>query len=79
MALKKIPARFQLYVFVFLVATPLSFILSAINTFIHLGIKDHFFSNWMYNWLTSFIMVYPLAVLIVPRARKLITKLVEHE
>ena len=75
---RKISARYHLFVFVFLVATPLSFILSGINTFLHFDGPDRILI-WMQNWLISFIMVYPLALIFVPIARKLIIKIVHHE
>lgn len=67
--------KFIPFVFVFLVATPLSFCLSGINTWRQLGFAVNFFSTWMSNWAIGFFMVYPLALIFVAIAKKIIAKL----
>jgi hypothetical protein len=63
------------FVFVFLVATPLSCCLSGINTWRQFGFSENFLSTWMSNWLIGFLMVYPLALIFVAIAKKTIAKL----
>lgn len=63
------------FVFVFLVATPLSFCLSGINTWRITGFENGFFSAWMKNWGIGFLMVYPLAIVFVGIAKKIIARL----
>ncbi|HRE75208.1 MAG TPA: DUF2798 domain-containing protein [Flavobacteriales bacterium] len=63
------------FLFVFLVATPLSFCLSGFNTWRIMGFSDGFFTQWMQNWLIGFLMVYPLALVFVAIAKRIILKI----
>lgn len=66
------------FLFVSLVATPLSFCLSGINTWRMEGFSDDFFVLWMKNWAIGFAIVYPLALIFVALAKKIIAALTQH-
>lgn len=77
MRLKIRNSRIIPFVFVFLVATPLSCILSFINTWRATGFDDDFLWRWMENWAIGFMMVYPMALILVRIARYIIGKITE--
>lgn len=66
----KIKAKYQTFIFVFLMALPLTLVLSVCNVLIFRG-STHFFEKWLSTWGISFLIAYPVALIIVPLAKRI--------
>lgn len=73
----KIPKKYALFVFVLLVAGPLSMVLAALNTWWATGGTD-FVHHWLRAWGRGFVVAYPTALALVSIVRKIMPKIVEH-
>jgi hypothetical protein len=71
----KIKLKYQLFFFVLLVATPLTFTLSFCNTLIATGFTGSFYFIWMKNWGISFLVAYPTALLVASIAKRIVSKI----
>jgi hypothetical protein len=63
--------KFYPYFLVLFVALHLSLVMTCFGTLMGFGFKDGFFLIWMRNWGMGFLLAYPTALFVVPRARKL--------
>jgi Na+/glutamate symporter len=75
--MQKIPKKYALFVFVLLVAGPLSMVLSAVNTWWATGGTD-FVRHWLPAWGRGFAIAWPTALALVSVVRKIMPKIVEH-
>lgn len=74
-----IPARFQPYVFAFVLSSMMSLIISGISTFRALGLVDGFSGIWLANWLTSWAVAFPVVTVVGPLARRVVSFLIAKE
>ncbi|WP_187428587.1 hypothetical protein ROLI_042920 [Roseobacter fucihabitans] len=74
-----LPARYQHFVFGFILSGLMSFIVSGIATYRSLGLIDNFFIVWISNWLPSWSIAYPTLLIVSPLARRIVSKLVRAE
>lgn len=74
-----IPARYQQYVFGFILSGLMSFMVSGIATYRSLGMIDGFFLVWITNWLPSWTVAYPTLLVVSPITRRIVSKLVRAE
>jgi hypothetical protein len=70
-----IKQKYQIFIFVFLVATPLTFTMSFFNNLIAKGLSSSFLFDWMKSWGISFLIAYPTALLVATLAKKIIAKI----
>ncbi|MGP1485846.1 MAG: DUF2798 domain-containing protein [Campylobacter sp.] len=49
----------------------MSFIISAILTFINLGFVENFALIWLINWLKALVVAYPCVLIVAPFATML--------
>lgn len=75
---KKLPARYA-HVFLPLVITfCMTFLVSGISTIRNLGLSsDVFFSSWLEAWGISWLIAFPVLLVILPMARKIVFTFVE--
>lgn len=74
-----IPARYQHFVYGFILSGLMSFMVSGIATYRSLGMIDGFFMIWISNWLPSWSVAYPTLLCVSPIARRIVSKLVRQE
>ena len=77
--MKKIPSKFRMVVFVFLMTLFIGFILSGILLLQKEGFIDDFFQVWMKNFITTWLTVIPVVIVVVPIVNKVTDRLVEKE
>ncbi|WP_298969016.1 DUF2798 domain-containing protein [uncultured Roseobacter sp.] len=74
-----IPAKYQHFVFGFILSGLMSFMVSGIATFRTAGLIDGFLMLWITNWLPSWSVAFPTLLLVSPIARRIVAKLVRAE
>jgi hypothetical protein len=67
--------KYQIFIFVFLVATPLTFTMSFFNNLIAKGISETFLIDWVKSWGISFLIAYPTALVVATLAKKIVAKI----
>lgn len=50
--------------------------ISGFNLFLKLGWVDGFFGIWLHAWSLSWLMAFPLIMIMLPLVRKLLSKIV---
>ncbi len=63
------------FVFPFLMALFMSFLMSGFITFINLGISANFPFIWMKNWIFSLSISFPAAFFVAPIVQKVTAKI----
>ncbi len=61
------------------IAAGMSFLMSAAMLLFNMGLTADFFSTWMKNWALSTAVAYPAALIVVPLARQITTRLLEQK
>lgn len=56
----------------------MSFLMSMVITFINLGLRPDFLERWMGAFGLAFSVAFPAIMLVLPVARKLVTRLVDN-
>lgn len=74
---KKLPARFMAYIMPLILSIIMSCIVSLISTLKNTGFAGFELSIWWGAWALSWIVAYPVLLLILPLVRKLTTFIVE--
>ena len=70
-----IPAKYAPLLFGLILSMCMSGIVSGVSTLSSVGPVDGFFSLWGGAWLNSWVVAFPVVLLIAPLARKLVGKL----
>ncbi|CAD7289392.1 DUF2798 domain-containing protein [Campylobacter suis] len=65
------PVRYFRFVFAFIMALFMSFIISGALSFLNLGLVDDFIKIWIINWGKAFVLAYPCVLIISPLATKM--------
>ena len=73
------PARFAPIAFGFVLSGLMSFIVSGIATFRNAGLIDGFFSLWIGAWLPSWLIAFPVVLVVAPVARRFVSGLVKTD
>ncbi|TIT00669.1 DUF2798 domain-containing protein [Mesorhizobium sp.] len=73
------PARFAPVVSGFVLSCLMSFVVSGIATFRNAGLIDGFFSLWIGAWLPSWLIAFPVILVVAPVARRLVMGLVKAQ
>ena len=71
-----IPARFVPIAFGFVLSALMSLLVSGISTFRNAGLADQFFSLWAHAWLPSWLIAFPVVLVVAPVTRRIVTGLV---
>jgi hypothetical protein len=74
----KIPKKYELGVFAFLMSILMSGIMSFFVTLLNIGIREDVFIRWISAWGASFFIAFPIAFFVTPVVRKLVHKFVEQ-
>jgi Protein of unknown function (DUF2798) len=71
------PARFAPILFGFVLSALMSFLVSGVATFRNAGPVDGFFCIWINAWLPSWLIAFPVVLVVAPIARRLVSVLVK--
>jgi hypothetical protein len=71
------PARFAPLLFGFILSGLMSLLVSGIATFRNAGLVDGFFGIWVSAWLPSWLIAFPVVLVVAPLARRLVGFLVK--
>ena len=70
-------ARYAPILFGFILSALMSFLVSEIATFRNAGLVDGFFTIWVGAWLPSWLIAFPVVLVVAPIARRLVGALVK--
>ena len=70
-----IPSRAAPILFAFIVSGLMSCVVSGVSTFSAIPETGSFFEAWMVAWGKSWAVAFPTILIVVPLARKLVTKI----
>jgi hypothetical protein len=66
------PARFAPVLFGFVLSGMMSLVVSGIATYRNAGLVDSFFGLWINAWLPSWLIAFPVVLVVAPIARRLV-------
>lgn len=69
------PAKFSPVLFGFILTCLMTFLVAGISTFRAMGLVDGVFGIWMTNWLASWVVAFPVVLVIAPLTRKIVARL----
>jgi uncharacterized protein DUF2798 len=69
--------RFAPILFGLLLSGLMSFVVSGIATFRNAGLIEGFFSLWVGAWVPSWLIAFPVVLIVAPLARRLVGLLVK--
>lgn len=72
-----IPRRFETIAFSFVLSGLMSFIISGVSTFRATGLVENFLSLWGGAYLTSWLVAFPVVLVVAPAARKIVHSLLK--
>lgn len=75
--MKKIPHKFRMVVFVFFMTVFIGLALSGLLLFREQGFSDQFITIWMDRFVTMWLTVVPVVVVVIPLVNFVTNKLVE--
>jgi hypothetical protein len=75
--MKKIPHKFRMIVFVFFMTVFIGLALSGLLLFREQGFVDGFLSIWMDRFVTMWLTVVPVVVVVIPLVNFMTNKVVE--
>jgi len=58
-----------------LIAVSMSLLMSAAMLLLNMGLTPDFWSAWMKNWVISAAVAYPAALVVVPLARRVTSRM----
>lgn len=67
--------RYKLYIRNFLIALPMTVVMSFGNLVIFQGFTEEFLSNWFHATWVGLLISYPATLVIVPIAQRIIDKI----
>lgn len=73
------PARFVPIAFGFILSGLMSLLVSGIAPFRHAGLADGFYSFWMGAWVPSWLIAFPVVLVVAPVARRIVGGLVRAD
>jgi hypothetical protein len=74
--MKKIPHKFRMVVFVFFMTIFIGLALSGLLLFKELGFVDDFLSIWMDRFVTMWLTVVPVVIVVIPLVNFFTNKIV---
>lgn len=73
------PVKFAPVLFALLLSGMMSLIVSGIATYKHAGLTEAFGQLWINAWLPSWLIAFPVVMVIAPGARRIVGVLVRKE
>ncbi|MEZ4796677.1 MAG: DUF2798 domain-containing protein [Flavobacteriaceae bacterium] len=77
--MKKIPHKFRMIVFVFFMTVFIGLALSGLLLFREQGFVDEFLTIWMNRFVTMWLTVVPVVVVVIPLVNFVTNKVVESK
>ena len=75
--MKKLPAKSMVVVMPFLLSMIMSCLVSFIATLRAVGFSDRLFGKWLQSWGLSWLVAFPVVLLVLPLVRRISTLIVE--
>ena len=75
--MKKLPAKYMAIVMPFLLSVIMSCVVSFIATLKAFGFSDVLIAHWIQAWGLSWLVAFPVVLLVLPLVRKLSAMIVE--
>ncbi|WP_363325468.1 DUF2798 domain-containing protein [Phaeodactylibacter sp.] len=76
--MSKLPAKYYMIVFIFLMTLFIGLILSFILTWVSMGFVEDFPSIWLNRFLSTWIIVIPTVAIVLPCVRAITNLIVEQ-
>ena len=70
-----IPERFSNLLFGFIVSAIMTLVVSGISTFNNVDIEGQFYLLWFNSWIKSWLVAFPLILLVSPITKLFISKI----
>ena len=70
-----IPARYAHVLLSFFTSLFMSLIMSGVITLLNLGWVDDFLLRWLIAWISAFVVAFPAILLVMPVAKRIVTRL----
>ena len=77
--MKKIPHKFRMIVFVFFMTVFIGLALSGLLLFREQGFADGFLSIWMDRFVTMWLTVVPVVIVVIPLVNFVTNRIVERK
>ena len=71
-----IPARITPLLFGLVPSCLMSLLVSGVATFRNVGLVETFFGHWVRAWLPSWLIAFPVVLVVAPVARRIVNSLV---
>ena len=72
-----IPARIAPVLFGLVLSCLMSLLVSGVATFRNVGLVESFFRLWIGAWLPSWLIAFPVVLVVAPVARRIVNGLVK--
>jgi Protein of unknown function (DUF2798) len=70
------PAKYAPVLFGLMLSGLMSLLVSGISTFRSTGVAPEFIGLWAGNWLTAWLIAFPVVLVVAPLARQAVQRLV---
>jgi len=74
---RKIPRKYSGFVMGAVMSVVMGFIMSFVVTFLNLGFVDNFFQRWIFAFLGTLPIGFPVALIVTPTVKALIDRISE--
>jgi len=78
MSFRKLPAKYASFVLPLVISILMSCLVSGVATFRSIGPEADFISIWMSAWGVSWLVAFPILLVVLPTARKIVFLFVEE-
>jgi hypothetical protein len=74
---RKLPARYMGFILPLVISILMSCVVSGVATFHSIGITPDFLATWMSGWGFSWMIAFPVLLIVLPVARRFVGLFVE--
>ncbi|WP_299684976.1 DUF2798 domain-containing protein [uncultured Tateyamaria sp.] len=74
-----IPKKYAHIVFGLILSGMMSFLVSGISTYLAVGMIPGFLGEWIWAWLPSWAVAFPIVLVVAPFARRLVAAITIEE
>ncbi len=78
MAFRKLPAKTAPFVLPLVISILMSCLVSGVATYHNIGAVPEFFDSWMSAWGFSWVIAFPVLLVVLPAARRIVFLFVEQ-
>ena len=71
-----LPKKYEHIAFGFLLSGMMSFLVSGFATLIAIGLSTEFPLHWLKTWLPSWMLAFPIVIVVAPFVRRLLSGIV---